>query len=63
MMVSEVGRTMSGSSSWLRDRARSLPSGPLLEAVVRDDGALLGEALARAPPPSERKDMGMNSGK
>ncbi len=43
MIVSEVGRTISGSGS--SAAGCSLPSASLLEAVVRDHRHLLGEAL------------------
>ena len=59
MIVSEVGRTISSSSS-LRlgiDHRRPCRR-DRLEAIVRDDGALLGEALAMLRLLARRKRLG-----
>ena len=60
MIVSDVGRTMSGSSS--SPGGDELAVGALLEPVVRDDRALLGEALDVLGFLLEEAS-GMNSGK
>ncbi len=63
MIVSDVGRMMSGSSSFgVRiDVQRLARLG--LQPVVRDDGALLGEPLGHLLFLLARKLLGMNSGK
>ena len=45
MIVSEVGRTISGSSSFDSGSTSTPWPGIGLESVMRDDGAFLGEAL------------------
>jgi hypothetical protein len=66
MMVSEVGRTISGSSSFALGIGldAALPSADRrAQAVVGDDRALLGEALDVLASLRSGSSSGMNSGK